>query len=323
MRRLLALLLVLPMVASGCIADGGAPTGRVVEAVFPEAVALYEQSRVKVMGFDVGIVEDIEVQPDQVVVRMRVDDEVPLPTDVEASIVAFTLIGERNIVLPPAWQPGMERAEGDLAIPSARTTVPVEVDEALDAFVELSEAIDPEVVDRLLANAAEAVAGRGSDFNDTLDHVADAVTTIDALDQDVLALASDVSALARTLTEREQQVVELLRGVGDVADVLDRHTDDAEQLLVSLDRLDREGSALLEGYTEQLPRDAQRLADLAAVLEANTGNVQDLVAALLDLGVELQGAYDEDRQRLRLRTNTDELVGPLLEELGRSGGGGS
>lgn len=299
------------LLVGGCLPASGAD-GYQVTAVFDEAVGLYEQSRVKVMGFDVGLVEDITVDPDAVRVTLRIDEDVPLPADVEAGIVPFTVIGERNILLFPAWEPGDERLPDGAVLDRDRTRVPVEVDDALETFVELSEVLDADAVQRLLATSAEAVAGRGEEFGRTLEAVDELVASADRLDTEVLALAEDVTALAGTLNRREDDLLRLLDTVAQAGDVVRRHRDDAGSMLRALHRLEVEGAATLEGYTDALPQRLEELARLGLVLRANTGELRELIDGLEETGQTVQDAFDEDDDAIRIRINIPTIVVELL-----------
>src|SRR5690606_9891074 len=95
---------------TGC--GGGAGTYE-LSARFPSAVALYEDSDVLVMGVSVGTVESVTIDGDSILVDMKIRDDVPLPADVTATIHPASLIGERNVILGPAWKPGDDELAAD------------------------------------------------------------------------------------------------------------------------------------------------------------------------------------------------------------------
>lgn len=314
MRRALATLLTLLLVG-GCLPGQRDASSYTLTAVFDEAVGLYERSRVKVMGFDVGLVDRIEVVDDGVEVTISIDEDVPLPADVRAAIVPFTVIGERNILLHPAWQPGDERLTDGAVLDGDRTSVPVEVDDALETFVELSEALDAEAIQRLLSTSAVALAGRGEELGATLDAVDELIAAADGLDGQVLALAEDVTTLSSTLNAREDDLIRLIDGVAQAGAIARDNRDDAQSMLRALIRLNDEGAATLEGYTEALPARLEELARLGLVLRANTGEVQALVRSLDRVGVALDEAFVERDDALSIRLNTSTVVTELLAAL--------
>ena len=97
MRRVLAIAVAALAVLPGCsLVGGGGGGGTEITAYFPKAVALYDQSQVRVLGLPAGSVTDIETEDDRVRVDMRIDDGVPIPADVQAAIIPNSLIGERR-----------------------------------------------------------------------------------------------------------------------------------------------------------------------------------------------------------------------------------
>ncbi len=307
--RIAAALVALSLVA-GCTAGGDG--SYLVEAAFTEAVSLYEGSKVEVMGIEAGVVESITLADDQVEVMLRIDPDVPLPTDVQAAIVPYTLIGERTVVLHPAWRPGDGRAGDGHRIDVDRTQVPVEVDDALATFADLSAAIDAASVQRFVGGSAALLEGRGERFGAGLDALGRVAARFAEVDGPLLAFADDLSALAATLNDREAQVVRLIEGVRAMADVTATHQDAVGELLTSVDRFNQVGVALLDGYEQQLPATLASLADVGMVLRANSDWLPQLVVSLRALFDMTVDAYSPHTESLVLRTSVPEMIGPML-----------
>jgi virulence factor Mce-like protein len=319
MRRLAALvvLAVAAPLLAGCARGGG---GYEVHASFPRAVALYEQSAVKVMGITIGRVTDVTVRDDHVDVTMVIDDGVPLPSDVVATIVPLSLIGERNVVLSPPFHPGDERlADGD-TIPPENTRVPVEPDEALQAITDLAQSIDPEAVRGLVSNGADALRGHGQDINDALRTASDLTATLAQQDDALINIAGDVHQLAAVLRERQETLGRLIDEFASVTGTLAAEREAIAQFLAALARLTEQGGALLTDYQVQLPQDLGSLANLTMVIQANADSVQELLRALDDIGTGVVGAYDPRTGGIRLRfTGSPTVVlalDPILHLLG-------
>ncbi|MGH3242064.1 MAG: MlaD family protein, partial [Spirillospora sp.] len=181
--------------------DGG--DGRTMVVYVPKARSFYPESKVKVMGADVGLVDKVENQGDRVKVTFHVRGDVPLPRGVQASIVPLNLIGERNLVLHPAWKPGQAKETSDV-IPIERTHVPVEVDDALSSFTNLANALDPTKMRTALGTAAGTVNGNGREFNATLEQSARLVENVAGQDEELIEVARTLSRLAGVVRGREQ-----------------------------------------------------------------------------------------------------------------------
>ena len=271
--------LALAVLASVLAACGGTGGGYTLTASFPRAVALYEDSRVKVMGVDVGTVTDIATADDHIAVTMRIDDDIPLPADVGAAITPLTLIGERNVVLFPPWKPGDDRARDGDDIPIDRTEVPVEPDEALEAFDELAQAIDPDEVERLVTSGAANIRGRGASLNDALRQTSDLAGTLAAQDERLLEAAEQLSDLAATLNTRSDQLGDVIDSFAIATDVLAAEREGLTRFLDGVVRLSDAGQQLLAAHEGTLPADMAVLARLALTLAENSESLEQVVAA--------------------------------------------
>lgn len=316
-RRLVGLMLLITLVGGSCSSgDGGSYE---VTARFARAVALYEESDVTVMGVTVGRVSDIDFDGSEVVVRMRIDDDVPLPVDATAAIAPVSLIGERKVVLTP-WKPGDDRLPADAVIPVERTVIPVEPDEALQAVTDLVQALDPRSVNELLTATAGALDGTGAIINGALVELATLLPFLAEQDDELLALASDVDRLASVVRARDAQIGRLLDDFADVAGVLAEERDAIVAFVDALASLTREGKALLTAYEVTLPDALGELATLSLTIQASTDAVAEILPALAELNMTVVRAYDAEYGALRgrgivPRTIIDQLV-PIFELLG-------
>lgn len=303
--------------APGCSFEGGG--GYEITAHFARTVALYEESDVTVMGIRAGEVTAIDFEGDEVVVTMRIDDDVPLPADATAAIAPQSLIGERNVVLPP-WKPGDDRMAPGAVIPLDRTIIPVEPDEALQAVTDLVQSLDPDAVNDLLVASAGALDGNGAVINRTLIELATLLPYLAAQDDELLALASDVDRLAAVLAARDAQIGRLLDDFATVAGVLAEERDAIITFVEAMTSLTREGQALLTAYEVTLPDDLDELAELSLTIQANASAVQQILPQLAALNLELIDAYDPEYKAIVgrgivPRTVIDQLV-PIFELLG-------
>ncbi|WP_436794711.1 MCE family protein [Actinospongicola halichondriae] len=315
--RVVAAVLVVVLFLGSC-STSGSDTYEIV-ARFSRAVAVYEQSDVKVMGVTVGQVRDIEIDGDEIVVTLSIRDDVPLPADATVAIAPVSLIGERDIVLP-AWTPGQERMEPGTVIGVDRTIIPVEPDEALQAITDLVEALDPASVNELLTATSGALAGKGATINEALLQLSRLIPAMADQDEDLLSIADDVDRLAAVARAREAEIGRLLDDFATVAGVLDEERQQIVDFVDAMVRLAREGKALLTAYEVTLPEDLDAVATLALTIKVNAGAVQQLVDELFSLNVEIVDAYDGQHMAIRGRGPIDrtilEQLLPILDELG-------
>jgi virulence factor Mce-like protein len=322
-RRLSPLLLVVALVAGGCSAfggDDGGPEATHLTVWFERAVSLYPESRVKVMGLDAGRILEVEPEGDRVRVELEVDGDVPIPADVNAAIVPQSLIGERNVVLQPAWQPGDERIEDGTTIPVERTSIPAEPDEALQAFTDLARDLDPDEVARLVSESAEALGGRGDLMNRALEQAGDLSQLMAREDDSLVEVAADLDELASTLGTRDQQLGRVLDGFARATGVLADERQEIESLVHGLGDLAESGNELIAAHEDHLPEDLAQLSRAGRAARANVDALAILVESLAANSRGVIGAHNEELgvlvQRINLTPLTAEVLRPLFDALG-------
>ena len=306
-----------------CSGGGGAP-GYELTAFFDKAVSLYEDSDVKILGLSSGTVDEIKVVGTKVRVRMTIDGDQPLPADVKATIVPFSLIGERYVQLFPAWTPGQERIAPGAVIPVERTTIPTEPDEALAALKKLLDSLDPDATGRLVHNLAEDLDGNGQGLNDALRGLADLTGTLASKDAELVGIIEHFDRFTATLRTREQRLGQVMDQFATATKVLADERANIGKLVDALARLSADGLDLVAEHGGRLDRDLTTLTRLLQSVRANL----DAVTLLLDAtpvtvaGPEfdgtrgLAGAYDAKYHHLDLRNATSPTVAQLLDAIG-------
>jgi phospholipid/cholesterol/gamma-HCH transport system substrate-binding protein len=282
---------------------------------------------VHVMGVNAGTVDRVTVQSGRVRVDMTIHDAVPLPDDVTATISALTVIGERNVTLGPPWKPGQGKIGDGYRIPKERTTTPVEPDEALKAFKDLAEAIDPAVVTDLIKTSADTFDGHEASFNGLL-HTASSLTSDLARQDDrILAAAENLHTLAATANARQAQLGQAVDAFAQATGLLADERQQIASVLTGANRLIDDGTSLLDAYGGNLPGDIANLSRLGLTLQANQKVFADLFAAFPGVGHGLIDAYDEVNNTVRLGANLgpsvngilDATLGRILDKLGLGG----
>ncbi|MEV3980906.1 MlaD family protein [Nonomuraea sp. NPDC049758] len=139
-RRLAALLAVLALGAAYLLLR---PVGGVrAVAYFDAAVGLYPGSDVRVLGVRVGRVTAVSPAGAQVRVELALDAGRKVPAAAQAVIVARSLIADRFVQLTPPYRGGPVLQDGGTL---GRTRSPVEIDEALRGYDQLTAALAPPV----------------------------------------------------------------------------------------------------------------------------------------------------------------------------------
>ncbi|WP_018658265.1 MCE family protein [Actinomadura flavalba] len=297
----------------GC-SVGSSPGTRTLTVELPKARSFYKESKVKVMGADVGLVDSVESRGDRILVRFHIDREVPLPEKVHASVVPLNLVGERNLVLHPAWKPGDARFTGD-RIPIERTHVPVEVDDALSSFTNLANALDPTKVNDALGDAAGTLNGNGRTFNATLEQSARLVENIAGQDRELMEVAQNLDRLAGVVRGREQVLGQVIRDFGEASRVLSAERGEIQQLISGVLELSKNGGKLIDRYEGQLPYDLMVLTKVALTLKGNAKELAQLIDVLPGISDAFIGGFNPDTKSLQLRFATDAFLRTWLKGL--------
>lgn len=212
-RRIAVLLVVGVLATAGAVAAAPAVTGSGAEyrAVFPRTVGLYVGSQVSVLGVKVGEITDLEPQGTAVQVSFIVDDDLRIPAQARAVVVAPTLVSDRRLELTPVYSGG-PALEPDSEIPLERTAVPVEVDEVLEEVQDLSTALGPRGANRdgalndLLQAGSRTLKGNGSRLNDTVTEFSRAVATASGTGNDLASTLTNLAQLTRALAASDAPV---------------------------------------------------------------------------------------------------------------------
>ncbi|WP_435609387.1 MCE family protein [Streptomyces sp. C10-9-1] len=250
----LALLAVGAYRADSLPFTGGSAT---YTAEFTEAAGLTEGDEVRIAGVTAGRVAEVRLDGARVAVSFEVEDAWVGDAST-AAIAVKTLLGEKYLAVDPL---GTRPQDPGTRIPASRTTSPYDVTQALDGLGETFGAIDT----GRLAQSFEAISAT---FEDSPEHVKKAATGL--------------SALSRTVSERDARLAGLLRAAKRLTGTLDRNKSSFETLL-------QDGTLLL------------------GEIQARRDAVHALLAGTRSLGTELRGLVQDNDRRL----------GPTLEALSK------
>ncbi|RAY15845.1 MCE family protein [Actinomadura craniellae] len=312
----------LPMLA-GCLAILTALGGcsviepadeRQMTVYFPRARSFFAESKVKIMGADVGRVDRVRNMGDRIRVDFHIEGDIPLPRGVHASIVPLNLVGERNLVLHPPWKPGTPKEPGNV-IPMERTHVPVETDDALRSFTKVADALDPTKVNAALGRTADSFEGNGQEFNAALQQAAQLTENIAGQDQELLEVARNLQRLAGVVRGREQVIGTMIQNFGEVSRVLSAERGEIQELVRNILVLARKGDAIIKKYDGQLPQDLAVLTRAVLVLQGNVGSLGQLLEALPHIGGALINGYDAQNRALTIRFATDAFLRTWLKSI--------
>ncbi len=312
-RRLLAVVTALSMFATGCSTFGGGDDSYVITAEVSRAYALFPGSAVRVLGVDVGTIQEIRISPDSdsVFVDLKIDGQ-PLPVDVTAIIIPETLLGERYVQLHPAYEAGAT-LQADAVIPRERTIVPREFDEILESLNNFVGGLDENEVSRLVSNLADVIDENGALFGQTIDAASGAIKVLQDNDDDLIRLASRLSDLNETISSRDDEIAKLLRDYNTLISHIVNQRGDLDAALVGLVRLTSELGSLLDEHRPDLERDIETLTRLTRTSNRNIDQLSLAILSSAELFGHADRVFDYENNLLPLVDHAGGLANLVAE----------
>jgi phospholipid/cholesterol/gamma-HCH transport system substrate-binding protein len=176
-------------------------------AYFAEAGGLASGDAVRVSGFRVGQVSDIELDGPRVLVKFHVANNVRLGDRTEAAVRLKTLLGAKILEVTP-------RGEGQQSgpIPLERTTPAYQLPDALSDLSTTISGLNTDQVSNSLAVLADTFSNTPPDLRVAVAGVARFSQTLDARDAQLRNLLTNAGKATKVLAERSDEVARL---VGD------------------------------------------------------------------------------------------------------------
>ncbi|MFF3593890.1 MCE family protein [Kitasatospora indigofera] len=253
--------------------------GTAYAADFSEAAGLRSGNEVRVAGVKVGKVTGVALDGDRVKVTFTVRDTW-IGDASTAAIGIKTLLGEKYLAVDPL---GGAEQDPDARIPLSRTTSPYDVTKALDGLGQTFGALDTEKL-------AESFRTIADTFRSTPDSVRGAVDGLSALsrtvadrDAQLARLLAGSRQLTTTLTDQNGRFESLLADGNLLLGELRRRRDAIHALLTGTRDLGAQLTGLVQDNERQLAPTLDALDRVTTVLRANQ--------ASLDQALALAGPY--------------------------------
>lgn len=290
---------------------------RTVTAYFSSAVAVYPDNDVRVLGVPIGRITSVQPQGRAVKVEMDLDDDVQVPADASAVVVAPSLVAGRSIQLTPAYTGGPQLADGAV-IPLQRTAVPLGVDELVRTADELAVMLGPHGANRegalaeVLDVGADNLRGNGQALNETVGSLAELSGTLSGSRQELFGTVAQLQSFTSTLAVNDPQVRRFTTRLADVSNLLAAERDDLGAALHELSLALGEVAVFVQDNRSLVRSNVDRLTEVSAVLVAQ----RDALAEILDIAPtglnNVANAYNGASGTLDTRANIEELRAPPL-----------
>ncbi len=246
-------------------------TNNTVVAYFPEANALYAGDRVQIMGVPVGAIDKIEPAGDKMKVTFHYAKKYKVPADASAVILNPTLVASRNIQLTPPYKGGPVLAD-NAVIPIERTQVPVEWDTLRDEVTDVIDKLGPTPEQPkgpfgdAIESFADGFAGKGKQFNTTLNSLSEALTALNKGRGDFFAVLRSLALFVNALHANDQQFMALNRDLSQFTTNLTGSDRQLASAISEFDQLLATARPFFAKNRELLAHDINNLADATTTL---------------------------------------------------------
>ena len=256
--------------------------GHKIVAYFPTAVGLYPGDDVRVVGVPVGRIDAIEPRATDVKVSMTVQDDVRVPADARALIIAPNLVSARFIQLTPAYTGGDVMASG-AEIGMDRTAVPVEWDEVKEQLTALSAQLGPKEggvqgpLTAFVNQAADTFDGNGDSFRQALRELSQTAGRLGDSRTDLFGTVRNLQVLVDALANSNEQIVQFTNHVSSVSQVLASSSQDLDNTLGVLNQALGDVKGLLGESNGELIESVGKLADFTQILTDHSDDIEQIL----------------------------------------------
>lgn len=316
-KRILVPLIVLGFVVAAAVSVLGGDTSRTVVAHFPRAISVYEGSDVRVLGVPVGTVTRVEPTGTDVTVTMTYDDEVKLPADAKAVIIAPSVVGDRYVQLTPAYSGTGEILADGAELSVEDTSQPLELDQIYDSLDRLNVALGPRGANRtgalsdLLSVTADNFGGQGTTFRQTLRDYSRLSSTLAGNKEELFGSVEALGNFMETLADNDQTVRQFNQSLADVSTML---AGEREELVAATRNLSVALTAVKEFVEENkgsLSRNIAGLNRVAKVLVRQRGALDEILRVAPGALNNLALTYNPQAGTLDTRANFGESINQL------------
>jgi phospholipid/cholesterol/gamma-HCH transport system substrate-binding protein len=315
--RLIALGSVLALLVAGALWWFASASSTHVTAYFSKAVGLYAGSTVRVLGIEVGRIDQVQPQGDVVRTDMSIDPGVSIPAGAQAVVVAPSLVSDRYVQLTPPYTGGPKITSGAV-IPLERTVTPMELDDLYRSANELSIALGPHgankegALSRLLDAGAANLQGNGQNLNDTIKNLGDAARTLEGSKGDLFATVDNLDKFTRALVQSDSQIHQFNSRFADVTGSLAQDSEQMGNALNSLAGAMTEVDGFIKDNRSKLTSNVDNLTDVSKALVDQRAAIAEILDVAPLAMSNFLNAYDAASGSVAVRLNLNEFTYPPI-----------
>ena len=251
--------------------------GDTVYAEFAEAGGLKANDAVRIAGVRVGKVDSVDLENGHVKVGLRIDTTTRLGDATRADIKVATLLGSMYVDLAPA---GSGSLDDGSRIPVARTSSPFDVVDAFSGLADTASRIDTDQLATSLTTLADLTRNTPEEFRSALQGVSALSSNIAEKNTQINSLLKNLKRVSGTLDARDQDIIALMKDADVLFRALVARREAVHNLLVSTSTVSRQLSGLVRDTRADLKPALQNVERVLAVLNKNEDNLDESLRLL-------------------------------------------
>lgn len=241
-----------------------------IKVQFRDVLDLVPQSSVKVNELSVGRVSRIKLDGWTAEVTLKINGDVELPDNAEATLRQTSLLGEKFVSLAPPKAPEGTLGNGDVIALEQSGRNP-EIEEVLGAASLLLNGGGIEKTRTIVRELNNALEGREPEVKELITRAGDLVGQLDENKTRLIGTLEQINRLAVETNKQTDAIVTALDEVPEALDVVNDQRDELVELLESLERLGEVGVDVVNESKDAFVRDLELLEPTLREL-ANAGD---------------------------------------------------
>ncbi len=293
---------------------------RKITAYFDQTIGVYPGSTVRVLGVQVGTIDDVTPEGTQVKVDMSVDRTVAIPANAQAVVVAPSVVSDRYIQLAPVYTGGPTMGD-DATIPRDRTATPVELDQLYSSLNKLSTSLGPNganqkgALSNLLNTAAANLDGNGENLHNTITQLSQLSQTLDSNKDNLFATVDNLAQFTTTLANSDATVRKVTQQLSDVSGFLAGERGNLGAAVSQLATALGQVQGFINDNRNQIKSNVDNLTQVTQVLvQERSALAETLDDAPLAL-TNLANSYNAASGSLDARADLNDLSNPPAVEV--------
>jgi phospholipid/cholesterol/gamma-HCH transport system substrate-binding protein len=244
-------------------------------AYFAESNGLTPGAHVQVSGLRVGAVTGVELDGSRVLISFNADKDVHLGDRTEAAIKARSLLGAKVLEITP-------RGDGTLStpIPIDRTTPAYQLPDALGDFAQTIKGLDTDQLNQSLSTLAHTFQDTPPELKSAVDGVARFSQILNERDADLRNLLANANEVTGVLSQRSDQVVNLIVATNALLAQLRTQTSALDQISGNIAALSQQLSGFVGDNRAQLRPALDKLNAVLTIVDNRKDRVQKSIKLL-------------------------------------------